>query len=182
MMESRTSLHGLTFGLVGLCMVLGFASSATAFSSDGILMIDGSGDGMVDIVAFDTSGNVDFNFGFYDGGFDEILSAASVMGTETFYDGDIVDFAIQSATDSSVVYRLSDGDAVVTFNNDLDPTSAFIAWAVDNTNVVTRLSVGDTFALADASSAAPIPEPTAAVTFAAGLLLAGWQIRRHPRD
>jgi hypothetical protein len=163
-------------------MVFGFASSATAFSSDAIQMIDGSGDGMVDIAAFDTSGNEDFNFGFFDDeGFQQILSAASIMGTETFYDGDIVDFAIQSATDSSIVYRLTGGSAVVTLN--ADSTSAFIAWNVgdSNTNVITRLSVGDTFSMAYAGSAEPVPEPTAAVTFAAGLMLAGWRIRRQRR-
>jgi hypothetical protein len=148
-------------------------------------MIDGSGVGMVDIVAYDTSGNENFNFGFFDGGFQEILSASSIMGSANFFDGDIVDFSIQSATDSSLVYRLSDGNGVVTFN--LDSTTAFIAWTVGNSNVVTALSVGDTFALAGASALAgarstqPIPEPTAAVTFAAGLMLAGWRIRRHPR-
>ena len=181
MMESKTRLRGLTFGFVGLCMILGFASSATAFSSGAIQMVDGSGDGTVDIAAFDTSGNENFNFGYFDdGGFQQILSAASIMGTETFYDGDIVDFAIQSAVDSSIVYRLTGGDAVVTLNG--DSTSAFIAWNVGNTNVVTTLSAGDTFSMAYVGGdAVPTPEPTAAVTFAAGLLLAGWRIRRQAR-
>ena len=178
-MEFKSTLHRLMLGLVGLCIVLGFASSATAFTSGAIQMIDGTGEGEVDIAAFDTSGNEDFNFGYFDGGFQQILSAASIMGTETFYDGDIVDFAIQSAVDSSIVYRLTGGDAVVTLNG--DSTSAFIAWNVGNTNVVTTLSVGDSFAFVNANVEEPVPEPTAAITFAAGLLLAGWRIRRQPR-
>jgi hypothetical protein len=66
-------------------------------------------------------------------------------------------------------------DPIVTFNSGL--TSASIIWTAGNINVVTTLKVGDSFA--PASSVAPIPEPTAALTFAAGLAVAGWRVRRQ---
>ena len=77
MIEFKSTLHRLMFGLVGLCTVLGFASSATAVTSEALLMTDGSGDGFVDIVAFNEDSVQDFHFGFYDGGFEQILSASS---------------------------------------------------------------------------------------------------------
>ncbi len=180
-----------TFGLVAVCMILGFAPAAIALPSTPVLMIDGSGDGIVDVMVFDTE--IDFHFGYYDGGFQQILAASSTMATTTFMGGDIVDFAIQSATDSTI-YRLSEGSAtldftgLITADHSVNPTVASdywggltIDWAVDNNNYVIALGAGDGFAPARSlNSAAPVPEPTAALTFAAGLAIASWRIRRHP--
>lgn len=172
------------FGLACLCAVLGFASTATALSSDVILMVDGDGDGYVDIMAFDTAMN--FNFGYYDGSFQEILSAESMMETWTFSDGDIVDFAIQSASDSTMVFRLSQGGATVTISD--DGRAMTIVWIVGNNNQISASAVSDGFALVSSTalasstaSASPVPEPTAALTFAAGLMVAGWRVQRQSR-
>lgn len=164
----------LMFSLVAIFAGLGIASTASALTSEALVMIDGSGDGFVDIVAFNTDPDQDFNFGFYDGGFNQILAATDIMDYATFNDGDIVDFAIQ-AVSGSTVYRLSDGNAIIGFNG--DSTSLSIIWTVGNINVVTRLSAGDSFALA--SSVSPMPEPSAALVFGAGLLIAGSRVRRQ---
>jgi hypothetical protein len=66
-------------------------------------------------------------------------------------------------------------DPIVNFNSGL--TSASIIGAAGNINVVATLNVGDSFA--PASGVAPIPEPTAALTFAAGLAITGWRARRQ---
>lgn len=187
MKKSESKLLSTLFGLVGLCALVGFSPTASAIAmiavpSRPILMIDGSGDGSVDLMVFDAS--TDFNFGFYSGGFTQILSASSAMGTWTFAAGDVVDFAIQNAADSTL-YRLSDGTATLDFTgligsgSSLTPIVPFdywgnltINWSVGNSDFVVRISGGDGFA-------APIPEPTAALTFAAGLMLAGVRIRRQ---
>jgi hypothetical protein len=167
------------FGLVGLFVILGFTSTATALPSEPLLMIDGSSDGLVDIMAYNTDSAQEYDFGFYDGGFNQILAAENIMATHEFSDGDIVDFAIENVADGTV-YNHSDGNAMVTFNS--DSTGASIIWTVGTINVVTTLSAGDSFAFVSAGSEDPIPEPTAALTFAAGLLFAGWRVRRQPRS
>lgn len=192
-MKSEMKVHRLMstlFGLAGLCAVLGFAATATALSaepslviaSEPILMSDGSGDGYVDIMVFDTE--TDFNFGYYDGAFHQILSASGFMATQTFADGDIVDFAIQSAADSSTIFKLSDGIATLVFAGPTDDywENVTITWAVGNNNLVMAMSSGDGFAPSyTTTSVAAIPEPTAALTFAVGLAVAGWRVRRQPR-
>jgi hypothetical protein len=178
-MASNIKLHLLMFGLVGLFAILGFASTATALSSEPLLMIDGSDDSLVDIMAYNADPEHEYDFGFYDGGFNQILSAENIMATHTFSDGDIVDFAIENVA-TGAVYKLSDGNAMVTFNS--DSTGASIIWTVGTINVVTTLSAGDSFAFVSTYSEEPVPEPTAALTFAAGLLFAGWRVRRQPRS
>jgi hypothetical protein len=180
LMEFRLKLRRLTslmIGSIGLCAAFGIASTATAVTSEALLMVDGSGDGFVDIVALNIDADQDFNFGYYDGGFHQILSATSIMANDTFNDGDVVDFAIQSVSDA-MVYKLSDGNADITFED--GSTSASILWAVDNTNVITTLSAGDTFALG--GGAAPMPEPSAALVFGLGLVVASWRVRRQSTD
>jgi len=140
-------------------------------------MVDGSGGGFVDIVAFNIDPVQDFNFGYYDGAFNQILSTTTIMATETINDGDLVDFAIQSVADFTV-HELSDGNAAVNFEAGETFASSF--WTVGNTNVITTPIAGDTFALG--SSAAPIPEPSAAIVFGLGLVIANWRVRRQPSD
>ena len=182
-------------GLAALCAVLGFASSATALPlgpipSEAILMIDGKGDGdgVVDVTVFDTG--TDFHFGYYDGGFQQILAASSIMTTMTFNGGDVVDFAIQNASDSTI-HRLSDGNATLVFTGALgagvseNPIVPFeywesvsITWTAGNNDFVVGLGGGDGLA---PGSLAPMPEPSAALSFAVGFALVGWRIRRRPR-
>jgi hypothetical protein len=93
----------------------------------------------------------------------------------------VVDFAIQSGSE---IHRLSDGVATLDFTGQIlsanSPVSfdywggVTINWMVGNNNYVIGLDGGDGFA-----PATPMPEPTAAITFAAGLLVAGVQIRRR---
>ena len=175
------------FGLAGLCAVFAFASTATALpapalviDSEPILMVDGGDAGSsVDIMVFDLG--MDFNFGYFDGAFQEILSAPSVMATTSFADGTAVDFAIQSAADSSMIYKLSDTNATLVFSGSSADywESVTITWNVGNNNMIMSLASGDGFAPSDPVVSA-VPEPTAAMTFLAGLAVAGWRVRRQP--
>ena len=150
-------------------------------------MIDGSGDDIVNVVIMDTG--TEFDFGFYNGGFQQILDSTMMMTTSFFAGGDVVDFAIRSEVDSTV-YKLSDGTAMLAFTgqisagNSVNPTvttdywqSVTITWTVDNNDFVIGMSGNDGFA----PSSSPVPEPFAALVFTAGLMVVGSRVQRQSR-
>jgi hypothetical protein len=178
-----------------LSLACGFATTAGAMtmsSSVPILMIDGVGDAdtTVDIsVKVVSSG---YDFGYYDGtDFVLILADSSSFTTTSFAGGDIVDFAIMD-TSTSEIYKLSDGDAALEFE-DTSMISASLSqypivssdyysrveikWAIGANDIVFSLrDIYDGFA-----PSMPAPEPSAALVFGLGFVLFERIVRRNTR-
>ena len=186
--------------VVGFTLLSGWAQ-ALPIESTPILIIDGiDGGTSVDITAVDVTSGYDFGYLDSIGDFVTIVSDGAVVGTETFSGGDVVDFAIQSTSDSSIYslgpdaggnnYASLEFTGLIDASNSDNPVvsedyyaSVTINWDLDGDGYA---DLG--FDVATASSGAgdgllamPVPEPTTLILMGSGLAGLWWMERRMRR-